>query len=157
MTREWRPLRGKYEVSNDGLVRNPNRKKPFLASHLSKGYLLVSLWLDGKSQRLSIHRLVLEAFVSPCPPGLQGRHLDGDQRNNRLENLAWGTAQQNADDREEHGRTARGGAFPQTKLSEDDVVAIRSSNETLAVLAERYGVDQSNISCVRLRKTWKHI
>lgn len=50
------------------------------------GYLFVKI--RGRNRR--VHRLVLEAFVGPCPPGMECRHLDDDPRNNRLDNLAWG-------------------------------------------------------------------
>ncbi len=46
------------------------------------------------------------------------------------------------------------------KLTEEDVRAIRISRDagaTLRVLAEQYGVDQSCISLIALRKHWKHV
>jgi HNH endonuclease/NUMOD4 motif len=36
----------------------------------------------GKLQ-LRVHRLVLEAFVGPCPPGQECRHLNGNPSDNR--------------------------------------------------------------------------
>jgi hypothetical protein len=53
-----------------------------------------------------VHRLVLEAFVGPCPEGMECRHLDGDPANNRLENLRWGTHRENAADQVRHGTAA---------------------------------------------------
>src|SRR5438105_1738263 len=41
------------------------------------GYIRVSLWNEGKSYVATIHRMVLEAFVGPCPKGMQCRHLNG--------------------------------------------------------------------------------
>ncbi|MCM3521739.1 HNH endonuclease [Curtobacterium sp. P97] len=55
----------------------------------------------GKRERA--HRLVAQAFVAPYFGDLV-RHLDGDQTNNSAANLAWGTAQDNTDDRKRHGR-----------------------------------------------------
>jgi hypothetical protein len=52
--------------------------------------------------------MVLETFVGEPTPNQQVRHLNGDKRNNCLDNLAWGTAKENAADRESHGNTARG-------------------------------------------------
>lgn len=40
-------------------------------------------------------------------------------------------------------------------LTEQDVEEIRASNESQRILARRYGVSQSNISKIRLGKTWK--
>jgi hypothetical protein len=44
-----------------------------------------------------------------------------------------------------------------SKLTEDDAAAIRNSSETLAVLAERYGVAMTHISKIRLGKAWARI
>lgn len=56
-----------------------------------------------------VHELVALAFLGP-PPSAEHevRHLDGDRTNNRPSNLVYGTAKENAADREAHGRTARG-------------------------------------------------
>lgn len=51
----------------------------------------------------------------------------------------------------------RGQAHPNAKLKDEDVVAIRNSCETLAVLSDRYGLTQSSLSSIRNRKTWVHI
>lgn len=37
-----------------------------------------------------VGRLVLEAFVGPCPEGMVCRRLDGDTYNDTLSNLYWG-------------------------------------------------------------------
>ncbi len=52
----------------------------------------------------------------------QIRHLDGNKMNNSYLNLAWGTAKDNADDRERHGRTVRG-----KRMSEQVLAAVRRS------------------------------
>lgn len=61
----------------------------------------------GKDREtFQVHRLVMLAFVGPCPYGMQVRHFpDHDPANNRLANLVYGTALENARDRDEvHGR-----------------------------------------------------
>jgi HNH endonuclease len=68
------------------------------------GYLSVTLWTNRVPTRKFVHRLVLEAFVGPCPTGLECRHLDGDPSNNRLDNLRWGTRLENVADTIRHGR-----------------------------------------------------
>lgn len=50
-----------------------------------------------------MHELVLTAHVGPCPPGMECRHLDGDEKNNALSNLVWGTPPEQALDRVRHG------------------------------------------------------
>lgn len=53
-----------------------------------------------------IHQLVLAVFVGTRPEGLVVRHLNGNSRDNRLSNLAYGTAAQNAQDAIAHGVNA---------------------------------------------------
>lgn len=110
----WKPVVGAedgYEVSNHGNVRSLDRVivtkngvrkqrkgqglKPV---ELASGYLAVNI----KGMRY-IHRLVLEAFVRLALPTEECRHLDGDRKNNVLENLAWGTSSDNNYDIVEHG------------------------------------------------------
>lgn len=47
----------------------------------------------GKTHRVA--PLVCEAFHGPSPAGHVCMHLDENSRNNRPENLAWGTQKQN--------------------------------------------------------------
>ena len=46
---------------------------------------------------------------------------------------------------------------PLTKLTPDDVRAIRASDEPTAVLAERYKVSCQNIRDIRSRRLWKWV
>lgn len=47
----------------------------------------------GKTYK--VHRLICEAFHGAPQSGLVCMHLDEDSRNNRPENLAWGTQKEN--------------------------------------------------------------
>ena len=91
------------------------------------GYPTVRILVDGKRKRFTVHFLVAQAYLPPRPSsGHEVRHLDGNKHNPHVNNLAWGTQKDNADDRERHGRTSRG-----TKHS----AAIRNSNHADAVRA----------------------
>ena len=111
---DWEDL---YEVSSHGTVRSL-RKGIFLKPSYANtgGYALVVLCRDGMKKGKYVHQLVLEAFVGPCPPGLETRHLDGDPTNNRWApgltedeiraaggNLIYGTPSQNISDQVGHG------------------------------------------------------
>ncbi len=110
-TREcWLPApgyEGLYEVSDCGRVRSiprTNTRGGLMKPHTNKeGYAQLTLYRDGQPKLFKIHRLVLETFVSPREHGQQCRHLDGDQLNNQLANLAWGTHSENQLDRVRHG------------------------------------------------------
>jgi len=105
----WLPIsgwEGRYEVSSWGRVRRINCK-PKKNTVGANGYDVVSLSREGKSYAFTVHRLVLEAFVGPCPEGCETRHLNGNRADNRLENLKWGTAAQNSADRIRHDSQQR--------------------------------------------------
>jgi len=78
-----------YRVGSDGTVwtlqsgKGWHQMKPQLQPG---GFLKVNL--NKKTKR--VHRLVLEAFIGPCPYGLVGTHKNGDRTDNRLCNLKWG-------------------------------------------------------------------
>lgn len=104
-----------YEITRDGRVFSISHdwrgygRREMAATPNSHGYPSVRLTIDGKRRRSPVHRLVAQTFLGPRPSSAhEVRHLDGDRTNNAVENLAWGTRQQNAADRERHGRTSRG-------------------------------------------------
>lgn len=124
------------------------------------GYRVVSTW-DGVVQKMhKLHRLILEAFVGPCPEGMESRHLDGDPDNNKLDNLAWGTKLENHDDRRRHGNTPTGEKNHGAKLTERMVREIRelstkglSRNE----LGRRFGMSRAQISRIVTGVGWRHV
>jgi hypothetical protein len=55
-----------------------------------RGHLRVRLSCGAIQADRLVHRLVLEAFYGPLPPGYRTAWLNGDVRDNRLDNLvAW--------------------------------------------------------------------
>lgn len=101
---EWRDVvgyEGIYHVSSHGRVRRvlasqgtrPGPLKP--TRNVRNGYYSVMLWRDGKSKRITVHRLVALAFLGPAPEGLEVCHGDDDKSNNRVENLRWDTHSEN--------------------------------------------------------------
>lgn len=106
MSERWLPVKGYeglYEVSDLGRFRNSKRMKLKKTTPDKFGYLQVRLCKDGIPATKLAHRLVLEAFVGPCPEGMETRHLDGDPTNNKVCNLAWGTVEENRWDTVKHG------------------------------------------------------
>lgn len=102
----WLPVVGfeRYEVSDQGRVRSLiGRTKILTGIRQHAGHLVVQPRKDKRMYHKFVHRLVLEAFVGPCPAGMECRHLNGNPSDNRLENLAWGTKRENGYDRVLHG------------------------------------------------------
>src|SRR5882672_2703504 len=109
-----------YGVVYSGLKPGPALMMEQIATQ--SGYLRVSLCRKSQKRRsFFVHRLVLETYVGPCPPGHQTRHLDGNGKNNRVENLAWGSRAENLADMRRHGSTPCGEANKKAKLSRNDI------------------------------------
>ena len=122
---------------------------------------------DGRSQvnpgrsAKRVPRLVLEAFVGPCPPGMEACHFpDRNPGNNRLENLRWDTPKSNQADRKLHGTCNTGERNGSAKLTEPEVVEIRkrkSDGESSVDLAEEFGVAVVTIRAIVSRRIWKSV
>jgi hypothetical protein len=52
---------------------------------------------------------------------------------------------------------ARGSRHPLAKLSEDAVLIIRKSNETVGELSRRYGVTRKTLRSAKRGLTWRHV
>lgn len=111
----WKPVvgyEGAYEVSDLGNVRSLARmdrrgrrvKARTLASGIAgNGYLLVSLWRDGRGESRMVHQLVAAAFLGPRPEGMDICHADGNRTNPAAANLRYDTRAANLADARAHG------------------------------------------------------
>jgi len=171
-TEEWRPIPGwPYEASNRGRVR---RSTPYRSTHVGRilrpktdryGYLCVRL-CSGIQKDFPVHTLVLLAFVGPPPhPSMQTRHLDGVQTNNTPDNLAWGTPQENIDDRARHGRWHP----PSAKLTAEQVTEMRALHlaatrgrsraprGTIPRLAARFNISAAQVENILYGVSWQSV
>lgn len=168
---EWRPVAGYegfYEVSNQGRVRSverlvPNGKgghKRMKARYMtpngrnSQRYLFITLCRDAKPKHCTVHRLVLEAFVGPCPSGMEALHGDGGPYDSKLSNLRWGTRIENSQDKWEQGSMPHGEAHHKTTLDRLQVIAIRKDDRSLAKIAKEFNVSKSCVCAIKTRRTW---
>lgn len=106
---QWAEVVGSpgYQVSTYGRVKNPSGRLIGKPNHM-RGYVRVSI----ANHRIAfVHQLVLEAFVGPCPPGRNSRHLNGIPTDNRLSNLRWGTGKERSTDRARHGHSRGRGSL----------------------------------------------
>lgn len=164
---------GMYQVSDYGNVRAVTRtiltsnhqlrtyQGHLIPSHSNRsGYQRVTLYKNNKSKMQQVHQLVLKAFVGPCPENWICRHFpDRSPSNNKLDNLSWGTKEQNnGQDRVIHGTDNRGERCGTSKLTEKEVLEIRNSVGIYQKdLANKYGVSRPTISNIIQRETWRHV
>jgi len=121
----------------------------------------VCLCKEGRQYMTAVHVMVLNAFIGPCPAGMEACHWDGNPANNTLDNLRWDTASANVTDSIRHGThrvpIPRGILNGHSVLTEEDVRAIRRSPGFQRDIAKVYGVPQSSISKIKARKAWSDV
>jgi len=165
----WLPVvghEGRYEVSDMGRVRRVAYARGARVGRVMRGipnvsgYLALGLSNNGKRSMATIHRLVAEAFLGPGQEGMEIRHLDNNKTNNTPGNLAWGTRQENVDDRTASGGYWwRGEKHRSARLTEEQVREIRrlAGRVPYRVLAARFGVAEVTAQQAGSGRTWKHL
>jgi hypothetical protein len=160
-----------YRVGDDGSVwRWWSRKgwKKIKGKYTKKvdGYRKVRLCGFGKKEEWLVHRLVLLAFVGPCPVGFEARHFpDRDKQNCNLRNLSWTSKSINQRDRIIHQTSLNGRSFNngtshgRSIYTWEEVLSIRS-DYSLGVggykaLAKKYGGDWSGIRNIVKGKSYR--
>lgn len=170
---KWKQVPGfdNYLVSDLGRVRSINARKGARCGvnggilsgwvqHVRPGYSrqLMALRQNGRTHIKKVHRLVLEAFVGPCPAGMEACHLNGKALDNRLANLRWGTHVSNVLDSIAHGTKSRppvrfGPKHHKATLTSKQIRVLQThvyARGDQARLARKYGV--ADITIRRIRK-----
>lgn len=157
----WKDIKGfegAYQISNKGRVRSIPRKgtrknEIRSISYTLDGYAKVRMIYKGKDKTARVHRLVAEAFI----PNIDGKetvnHIDGNKKNNCVDNLEWA-------DRHEQMKHAYqnnlkkpmiGCLNGNSKFTNEQIEEIRkeyipySKEHGTVALGRKYGVNNSTI------------
>lgn len=142
-------------------IRGDDECWPWIATKVSKGYGVLNIyqypryahrlaWMYANKADEPVGKVVMHSCDNPacCNPG----------------HLSVGTVGDNSRDmvRKNRGWTPslRGENHPMVKLTEKQVIDIRSaldSGSTTAELAGKYGVSVSHIRVIKRREAWRHI
>jgi NUMOD4 motif/HNH endonuclease len=176
----WLPVKGfekYYQISNLGRLRSLEAlrhhggyrprvmKAKLLSTKLPKTgkYRKIQLYGDiDEFRELRLHVLVAEHFI-PNPLNLKFVcHKDDDKANNKADNLYWGDAKSNMQDKSINGLAGK-------KLTDKDVRNIkkyliknahkyrRKEGGLYRTLAKKYNVKVSTLYAIRDGRTWRHI
>jgi len=126
-----------------------------------EGYLKVNL-SDGKSREDHyVHRLVLRAFIGGPSDNQECLHLNGNPKDNSLENLKWGTSTENSIQSRDHGTMSCGERHYCTKLTKNQAKKIKylanNTNMTHKEIAEKFPVSSSHVSDIKRGEKWSHL
>lgn len=120
----------------------------------------LSISLRPSHRQIYLSRLVLLAFVGPCPENMEACHNDGNMDNNAIQNLRWDTKVNNNADKLIHGTHNKGSRHGMAKLTEESVRSIRENHAQGASkysLAKQHGVSFATITFIVRRVTWLHV
>ncbi len=112
-------------------------------------------WIDYRMY--GAHRVSWYLTYGPIPKGLFVCHHCDNPSCVNTAHLFLGTNQDNMLDASRKGRIARGSRQGSSKLTEEDVYRIREllkDGQTLQAIADTFGVRQSNISHIKVGRSW---
>lgn len=160
-------LEGKYQASSKGRIKSLAREIHVVSklgngfqrrirerilspSNHSAGYLFVKL--DRKNRGRPVHQLVAMAFMGMPPEGMEVLHANGNKKDNRIENLRYGTHSENSIDCYFQDRKIGRG-----KVTMEQVCEIRErlqNGESGKSIAQAYGVSDSTVSRIKRRESF---
>lgn len=164
--RRWRPIPGfeNYFASDGGEILSmaKGRSNPKIMSQITAqdGHKYVFLYKDKKKTKMFVHRAVLMAWVGMPGQDEEGRHLNDKPWENNLDNLAWGTRQENTNDKRKNGGIPAGERSGTHKLTEGNVMAIRTryaNGESSRDIASDYGIAHTTVLQIVRGTKWAHL
>jgi hypothetical protein len=171
MTSEVKTIPGyeDYECDIFGNVYSLNynktgERRKLKLNKKASGYNEIKLFKNGKRNYFTVHKLVMLTFVGKRPKGLQINHINGIKDDNRLENLEYCTASENALHAFELGLRFgfEGEKNGQSKLNKQKVIEIKTEllnykRGMISALGRKYEVDPETISNIKNGRTWLHV
>ena len=136
----------RYEVSNDGRVRNRHTGRVLRAASDRDGYNTLVLYSDDGKRTKKVHRLAAQYFLEPDDGRDQVNHKDGNKKHNDVSNLEWCTRSENTRHAYRNRlfeANIRPAIDAHTKIKRDtrsEILQLRKQGMTLKDIAKLYGV-----------------
>lgn len=131
---------GIYQINkNNGDVIKKTNKKLLKRTINKYGYESYNLRKNNKNKTFGVHKLLALNFISNPNNKPQVNHIDGNKRNNNLNNLEWVTISENHQHAYDIGikKSVKGEEHGMAKLNKDQV---------LYIIKNRYKITQKKIS-----------
>jgi hypothetical protein len=161
---------GLYEITDTGVVFSLHRGRD-RERRLSAGgaqYLMVALYVNGRSTVRTVHSLVAEAFLGPKPSSKHVvNHRDGNKLNNHWRNLEWATRKEDRQHAIRMGlwdprghEPVRGSSHWNARLTEQQVREIRrlvAARKPRKMVAARFRITAGAVHDIARGKSWAHL
>lgn len=168
---------GLYRISKDGMIFSEIVSK-YMRPTIKNGYYFISLRKNGRYYGFYLHRLIATTFIPNPECKRCVNHIDGNKKNNSLQNLEWVTHSENIRHRDtvlgyvypieklkhnlsiaRKNNDIRGSKHPLSKLSEEEAKQIYSLSMVLDAvsIAKRYGISPSTVKAIKSKKLWSFI
>lgn len=161
ITNSKHPLKFNYYATDDGRIWSEKTQKFMSAREDKDGYLKVALsCLDNNGRhRFSVHRLILENF-KPIEgmEKLQVNHINGNKKDNSLQNLEWVTCEENIKHAVENNLRAEiNGASKLTKEQVIEIFIRSNSGESNVKLGKEFNLHPDSIGKIKNKKKFQNI
>ena len=177
----WKSVVGfpSYKVSSFGRVRSVDREIPPYVDKIGRkqpgyfkagkiissrahvfGYDVVTLSENGKPYTRTVHKLVAEAFLGPKRDDQVVRHLDGNPKNNHVDNLEYGSQADNMQDAIKHGTVEFGEKRYNAKWNNQTIRAIKRDlicGCSFKEISEKFKMSEIDVWKIAHGKKWNRV
>lgn len=140
------PIRGNsdYAVTDTGEVysRKSGTWKKLKPQTDTDGYLQVRIYRNGSNRLTFVHRLVAETYLSTLEGCSEVNHIDGNKKNNNIENLEWCSRRANILHAHDHGLIST----RKPVIAIDEETGIKQIFSGQHEAARSLGLNQGNIN-----------
>ena len=112
--------------------------------------------LISNGKKISAHRASYSLYKGDIPKNMYVCHKCDTVSCVNPDHLFLGTQRGSMHDMIAKGRSGNGEHHPNTKLTKEDVLSIRSSDLKSSLLAEKFNVSTSNINAIKRKVRWNH-
>ena len=164
---EWKPilkLNGAYEASADGEIRNTKTKRIksqcYDGRYMKFGYDYV---FDGVRHRgwYRVHRAIAETFPPPVDGKKTVNHIDGDRKNNAVDNLEWASSKDQAIHSAQVLHNNCGENNYNAHFENVDITVMKhmydTGQKTISEIAKIFKASPKEIRRIVKRERWKYI
>lgn len=155
----WKDIKGfegKYQISSYGNVKSFTRKEPFIMKFTTCygkdgiRYHQVSLYCDGKYNKILVSRLVAQAFIKNPENKPEVDHIDRNTLNNNVNNLRWVTRTENMNNEKTYQirqELYKGNSFAK-KYNHEEILSLYRQGMRMVDISRKLNIPYSSISYI---------